>query len=98
SSAAELKRGENVLISVRPEDVRLSENKPDGENVIQGRIHLKVFLGECIDYQVEIGGQLVLARVHPSFNVVVGTPVYMQIDQDKCVAFQDDDTKQKQAA
>ncbi|MBO9355171.1 ATP-binding cassette domain-containing protein [Bordetella petrii] len=96
-SADTLSRGESVLVSVRPEDVRLSEHRPEGENVVEGKIHLKVFLGECIDYQVDLGGQKLLARSHPSFNVVVGTRVFVQLDSRKCVAFPDESTRRQAA-
>jgi iron(III) transport system ATP-binding protein len=85
-----LAAGSNVLVSVRPEDVRLSESQPPADagsgNVIAGNVRGKVFLGECIDYQVEVAGQLLLARAHPSFNVMVETPVYVQLAADKCSA------------
>jgi iron(III) transport system ATP-binding protein len=83
--AATLSPGQDVLVSVRPEDVQLSEQRPDGDNVIAGRIQLKVFLGECIDYQVEVGGQTLLARAHPSFNVVIGTQVFVRLAADRCI-------------
>jgi iron(III) transport system ATP-binding protein len=95
--AASLSRGQEVVVPVRPEDVQLSEQPPGAENVIPGRIRLKVFLGECIDYQVDVGGQTLLARAHPSFNVPVGTPVFARIAPDRCVAIADDAARRQAA-
>ena len=41
-----LKSGEEVVLSIRPEDVELSESRRDGENVYQATVDQKVFLGE----------------------------------------------------
>src|SRR6185369_11366674 len=50
-----LQAGDTVVISMRPEDVHLSEARPDGENVWQGTVDQKVFLGESVDFQVMVG-------------------------------------------
>jgi len=44
-----LSAADKVVLSVRPEDIHLSESRPDGENVWQGRVDTKVFLGETAD-------------------------------------------------
>jgi ABC-type Fe3+/spermidine/putrescine transport system ATPase subunit len=36
-----------VVISIRPEDIRLSESRPQSGNVLQGTVDTKVFLGRC---------------------------------------------------
>jgi iron(III) transport system ATP-binding protein len=90
-------KGAPVLISVRPEDIGLTEQRPDGINVIEGTIDFKVFLGEYMDYQVKVGDRQVLARVHPSFNVPVGAKTYLSMNPEKCICIQDE-TQYKQAA
>jgi iron(III) transport system ATP-binding protein len=90
-------KGAPVLISVRPEDIELSEQRPDGVNVIEGIIDFKVFLGEYMDYQIKVGERQVLARAHPSFNVPVGTRAYLRMNPEKCICIQDE-TQYKKAA
>ena len=81
-------KGDSVLISVRPEDIELSERQPDGANVIQGKVDFTVFLGEYMDYQIKVGERQVLARVHTSFKAAVGSTVYMHMDPEKCIIIQ----------
>jgi iron(III) transport system ATP-binding protein len=78
---------DKVLVSVRPEDVALSEAKPQrSDNVWQGRIEQKVFLGEVVDMQVALGGRTLLSRQHPSLRAPTGSAIFIQLDPDKCVA------------
>jgi len=81
-----LKPEEKVLISVRPEDVQLAEAKPDGGNVWQALVDQKVFLGECVDFQVKLGERMLMSRCHPSLRTPIGHSIYVQLDPDKCVA------------
>ena len=81
--------GERVVVSVRPEDIHLSESKPEGENVWQGKVDQKVFLGEAVDFQVLVGSRPVQSRAHPSLRTRVGEPIYVKIDADKCVALRE---------
>ena len=90
-------RGDEVLISVRPEDIELFEQRPDGANVIEGKVDFKVFLGEYMDYQIMVGDRQVLARTHPSFKSPVGDTVYLRMDPRKCITIQDN-TQYRKAA
>ena len=78
---------DKVLVSVRPEDVILTEAKPQApSNVWQGVVDQKVFLGEVLDFQVKLGSRVLLSRVHPSLRTPIGHPIYVQLDPEKCVA------------
>ena len=81
-----LRPADKVVLSVRPEDIFLSESRPEGDNVWQGRVDQKVFLGEFADWQVAIGERRLQSRVHPSLRTRVGEPIYVRIDPEKCVA------------
>ena len=82
-----LRDGDKVLLSVRPEDVGLSESKPEaGTNVWEGRIEQKQFLGEILDLQVKLGTRVLLSRQHPSLRPPTGSPIYVCLDPGKCVA------------
>jgi iron(III) transport system ATP-binding protein len=76
-----------VLISVRPEDVELSESRPQrANNVWQGIVDQKVFLGEVLDFQVKLGERMLLSRQHPSLRTPIGNPIFVQLDPEKCIA------------
>ncbi len=83
----QLRANDKVLISVRPEDVLLTEARPQANtNVWEGRVDQKVFLGEVLDYQVKLGERTLLSRQHPSLRTPVGNPIFIQLDPEKCVA------------
>jgi len=86
-SGDELRGGDRVVLSVRPEDVLLAETRPDGENVWQGRVDQKIFLGEFVDFQVKLGGRILLSRCHPSLRTPIGDAIYVKLHPEKCVAY-----------
>ena len=82
-----LKVGDSVVLSIRPEDVHLSEEAPQANvNFWQAIVDQKVFLGEAMDWRVSVGGRTLLSRTHPSIRTPIGQPIWAQIDADKCVA------------
>ncbi len=86
-SVETVRPGQKVILSIRPEDVRLSETQPAaGANVIRGVVDQKVFLGESLDWQLKVGARTVLSRTHPTIYTKVGEQVWAHLDADKCVA------------
>ena len=77
--------GDAVAISVRPEDVDLKETRPSGNNVWEGRVEQKVFLGEAVDFQVKVGSRVLLSRQHPTLRTRVGESIFVHLDPEKCV-------------
>jgi iron(III) transport system ATP-binding protein len=89
-AADPLSDGTKVVISVRPEDIRLSEARPQGEdNVLEGTVDTKVFLGESVDFQVKVKERSLLSRAHPSLGTRVGHPIYLSLNPEKCVALRE---------
>jgi iron(III) transport system ATP-binding protein len=87
-----LTRDAPVVISVRPEDVELSDDPPanaDAYNVTSGIVDQKVFLGEYVDFQVKVGGTMLLARAHPSLRTPIGDPIHIRMNPEKCIALPD---------
>ncbi len=81
-----LRPADKIVLSVRPEDIHLSESRPQGDNVWEATIYQKVFLGEFADWQVAIGERRLQSRVHPSLRTKTGEQIYVHIDPEKCVA------------
>jgi iron(III) transport system ATP-binding protein len=78
-----------VIVSVRPEDVELSEQEPaaaEGDNIIRATVHAKDFLGEYLDFQVKVGDVVLQSRAHPSLRTPTGEPIYVRMRSEKCVA------------
>ena len=78
--------GDSVVI--RPEDLQVSiEPPPAGRaNVFRGRVRRPTFLGENIELEIEIGGELLMTRQHPRFAFGAGDEVYVELPADRCVA------------
>ena len=89
SSADVLRTGDKVVLSLRPEDVELSETAYEGSNAFFGVVNAKVFLGEYLDFQIKVGDRTLLAKAHPSLRTPVGEKVFVRINADKCVAIPD---------
>jgi iron(III) transport system ATP-binding protein len=86
-SVEALKAGDQVVLSVRPEDVELTETRPDAElNRWHGRVDQKVFVGDACDFQIKIGGRMLFARSHPSLRTKVGEPIWARVKPEKSVA------------
>jgi iron(III) transport system ATP-binding protein len=84
-----LAQGAPVTVSVRPEDVELSESAPlqeEDDNLYRGVVDAKVFLGDYLDFQVKVGEAVLLARVHPSLRTPTGDPIHVRMRAEKCVA------------
>jgi spermidine/putrescine transport system ATP-binding protein len=52
--------GNNVLLSLRPEKIRLYRSQPQGQNIFSGRIVVQVFKGAVNDLTVAVSGGLEL--------------------------------------
>jgi len=88
ANAVSCRPGDAAVISVRPENVMVHETL-DGvsaRNVYTGTVAAKVFLGETLDFQIRVGEQIVLARVHPSHKTPVGETIHFSIDPGSCIA------------
>jgi len=91
-SVERLSAHDAVVVSVRPEDVELSEEphpRTAGDTFCTGVVDAKAFLGDCLDFQVRIGEAVLLARVHPSLRTPVGEQVFVRLRAEKCVAVPD---------
>ena len=78
-----------VIVSVRPEDVELSEQEPqaaEADNIIRATVHAKDFLGEYLDFQVKVGDVVLQSRAHPSLRTPTGDLIYVRMRSEKCVA------------
>jgi iron(III) transport system ATP-binding protein len=79
--------GQSVLVSARPEDFTLYDRPPgDGLNVLAGKIAHRVFLGEVVDYLVDIGEGEIRVRAKPEFDFRIGQAVQIGVSPQKCVA------------
>jgi len=77
--------GAKALLTARPEDIMLFDGAAlDGFNVLKGTIANRVFLGEVVDYIVDLGDGELRARLR-SDDFRVGQAVTIGIPPQKCV-------------
>jgi iron(III) transport system ATP-binding protein len=86
SSMSTLMSGDEVLLSIRPEDLQWIPDSQSQKNILNGTINFQLFLGEFLDYQIQVGNQEFLARVHPSTQLTVGSNVKFGFSPSKCIA------------
>ncbi len=80
------KCGDNVMLSVRPEAIRVETVRPEGERYCEAQVESVMFLGEYIDCYLRIGEQVLRAKTHPQLLIKAGDKVYVQLLADYCVA------------
>lgn len=87
SFAEEVRSGQAVVVTARPEDLTISDTHPgDGLNVFAGKIAHRVFLGEVIDYFVDLGeGLEIRVRAAPHVDLAIGHAVHVGIRPHQCV-------------
>jgi iron(III) transport system ATP-binding protein len=81
-----------VAVSVRPEDVELSETEPvasDDGNVCKATVIGRDFLGDYLDFHVAVGDVVLLAKAHPSLRTAAGEPIYLRMKAEKCIAIRE---------
>ena len=89
SSAEELRHGDKVVLSVRPEDVELADRPFDDGNRFVGIVNAKIFLGDYLDFQVQVRDRVLLTKAHSSLRTAVSEKIHVRINPDKCIAIPD---------
>lgn len=82
-----LQPGDRISVSIRPENVRLLETVDSDLSrdwLLEGTVSSKLFLGEFIDFQIDIAGTQLLARAHPSLRTPIGDRIFLDIQPEHC--------------
>ncbi|MDP2659381.1 MAG: TOBE domain-containing protein, partial [Dehalococcoidia bacterium] len=77
--------GENVLVSVRPENIDVSRTADRSDNVFPAKVEQAAFLGEFLDCRLNIGDNELRARVHPSLALKHGESVFLRFPPERCM-------------
>jgi ABC-type Fe3+/spermidine/putrescine transport system ATPase subunit len=79
--------GEQVVIMVRPEDVRLFAGPASqSDNVLQGKVEALIFMGDTLECQVAVGGKVMRIKLHPANTVTRGQTVRLELPPACCRA------------
>ncbi len=83
-STASMPIGTEVSAAIRPESLELSTARPaDLQNVWEGVVGTRAFLGDAVDHLVRIGKLELRARSLPSLSLEPGTAVFMKLPAEK---------------
>jgi iron(III) transport system ATP-binding protein len=92
--ATSLKKDQPAVISIRPENILLHKNKPQGlENVLEGTVKEAVFMGDAYQCKIAVGDDLISVHTHPFNAVNPGDRVYLHLDPGSCNGLRADDTE-----
>jgi iron(III) transport system ATP-binding protein len=78
-----------VTVMVRPEDIELSSpsSAQSGDNLMEGKVVAALFMGEAMEYQLELpGGTLMRLKLHASNDISRGDTVRIRIPPSQCRA------------
>jgi iron(III) transport system ATP-binding protein len=83
-----------VLVAIRPEAIRLSVEPDDGSggNALRGTVADSTFLGNIVDYQIDVGGMQLRAQADRHTFYGIGTSVHLTIPIRECVVMRDEET------
>lgn len=78
-----LRNGQEVTLSIRPENIEISSEKPAGEgNVLRGEVKDTIFMGAITRYFVHTGDLEIIADVQGS-DVPLKGSIYVSMDSSK---------------
>jgi iron(III) transport system ATP-binding protein len=82
------KVGDAVTVVVRPEDITLNTGgSQPGDNLMEGKVAAAQFMGEAMEYQVEMpGANMMRLKLHASNLVARGDTIRVQIPPLQCRA------------
>ena len=85
--ASGLREGDRVLISARPEEIRIYKDAPPEQtNLFSGTIAKVTFLGDSLDCRIAVDHHVVRAKLLPEISYKEGESVYVQLPSRKTLA------------
>ena len=72
-----VRQGEDYVVVARPSDIEISTEP--APNAIPGTVVRVTFLGDSVDYRVDIGGQVVRVVAKSGRIIPVGSKVYLRV-------------------
>ena len=76
--------GDPMLIAVRPEDITVTQQ--NGANVVEGKVAATSFMGDAIEYEVNVAGSSLRLKLHPSTAVRQGDTIRLHLPERSCRA------------
>ncbi len=74
----------HVAVVCRPEAIQITLNRPEGVNVVPGRITAALFAGDRVTYSIATAGRALQATAAPGAPLREGDRVYAHLPPEKC--------------
>jgi iron(III) transport system ATP-binding protein len=82
--------GQNVTFLIRPENIelhRLDETLLSDENIVEGQVTGRIYLGDVAEYTIDLDGRFkLLVRAHPVLGIGAGDRVRVRLPADRTIA------------
>jgi iron(III) transport system ATP-binding protein len=92
--ATRLEKGQAVVISIRPEHIRVHKEKPQGlDNLVEGTVKDAVFMGDAFHCLIAVQDQLLRVHTHPFNPITPGDKIYLHLDPQSCNGLPAGDTE-----
>ena len=76
--------GENVTLTIRPENIRITDAAAAGPNILAGRVETVVYLGNLVECAIAVGTQRIRVQLHPSTTLRRGAEVHLHLPAEHC--------------
>lgn len=77
--------GDSILVSIRPENIEVYRDPGTADNILEANVTASAFLGEFLDCRMDVGGNELRVRVHPSLAVKPGETVFLRFPPEFCM-------------
>jgi iron(III) transport system ATP-binding protein len=91
STQVPLSVGDEVTMTVRPESMTVSADPFPGPNNIEGVVDIGLFVGDAVDYHIQIGEEVLRVKGNPRSRHRRREKVYVDIPPSECVVIRRED-------
>jgi iron(III) transport system ATP-binding protein len=86
-----LQSGDECVVSIRPEQIQvMRDTTGSGQNIFPGTVVTRLFTGECMDYQIQLGTDTIRVRTAASERFSTGKPITLSLPAEHCIALRRD--------
>ena len=78
-----LSAGADVILSIRPHNIRLWAEEGRTRNALQGIVEKSSYLGDKVDYRVRVGDKILRVQTPPGEVFIEGTKVFLHLPAEK---------------
>ncbi len=76
-------RGDKVILAFRPEDIVISENMMEGDNLFQVLVKDKIFMGPYTRYIVDLAGHEIIVDVYGRHKILGSGEAFIKIPSER---------------